>query len=132
MPKFISLEEWRFDPQSGDVDTRMKDVSGKVYDASFKREMVPALLIRMHQMLSGTIEQFPQGLKELTEAYIPVDASLQILPNSDLAIFLLTQTGMQIPIHLKLELCDRLLELLGEARTILATEQGAVASGMKQ
>ncbi|AWL03380.1 hypothetical protein ACFOHT_04740 [Massilia oculi] len=132
MPKFVKLEQWRFDPNSGDVDTRLKDVGGNIYDASFKREMVPELLVRMHQMLSGTIDQFPEGLKELTEAYIPLDASLQILPNSDLAIFLLTQTGMQVPIHLELKLCDRLLELLGEARTTLLAEQAATQSGLRQ
>jgi hypothetical protein len=129
MPIFSSLDQWRPNPETGDVDMRFKTPDGKVFEASFQREMIPALLVRMHQMLSGTVDQFPRGLKELTEAYIPVGASLQALPNADLAMFLETQTGMQVPIHLTLETCDNLLQLLGEARSILAAEQAPGVDG---
>lgn len=132
MPKFVSLENWRFDPESGDVDTRLKDVGGNIYDASFKRELVPALLVRMHQMLSGTIDQFPEGMKELTEAYRPQGASLEALPNGDLAILIRTVTGMQVPIHLTLEICDTLLSFLSDARSTLSAEQAALNSGTRQ
>lgn len=120
---FCELKEWQFNPQTGNVDLRMGTTDGKIYEASFQREMVPDLLVRMHQMLSATVDEFPRGYKELVEAYIPKSISIIVLPNGDPALEFVTQTDMRIPIRLSNDLSNAMRQALAQAAPLISSDQ---------
>lgn len=123
MLKFSKLDQWRYNPANGDVEAKFLTVDGRQYEASFTREMVPELLVRMHQMLSATADEFPRGLKELAEAYIPISVSVIHLPNGVPALEIVTQTEMRVPIPLLGNASEQIRSALADAHLALTAQQ---------
>ncbi len=122
MPHFTELNEWRYNPDSGVLEFRFKGQDGKTYEASFSREIVPALIVHLTRLLTTTVDEFPEGLCELVSVLAPKSITTVVLPNSSPALEITTVEDLKLPFILSKEVIDAIRATLIDADTLVKNE----------
>ena len=94
MKIFNKVEEWRFNPTNGNVEFRLCSDDGNTYEASFKREIVPDMIVHLHRLFGTTIEQFPEGASQLLQAYAPQSMKPVLLEGGHAALHITSVEGI--------------------------------------
>ena len=99
MPVFTELKSWELD-KNGNAKLQLGSADGSFREAVFTRPLMTALLVVLNRFLMDSVNEHPEGVRELLMAQIPMATEIVSLPGGEYALSIRGQSGTthQFPI----------------------------------
>jgi len=109
MVTFTELKSWDLD-ESGNAKLQLSSADGSFRELVLTRPLMTALLVVLNRFLMDTVNEHPEGVRELLMAQVPTATEIVSLPGGEYALSIRGQAGTthQFPI-------------VGDALTILSS-----------
>lgn len=131
MPVFSELKSWELDT-AGNVKLQLASPDGRFYDATFNRSVIPAILVVLNRFFMNSSQQFPEGLRELLVAQVPMSTAAVSLPGGEYALSIGTQSGTTHHFPFVPGSLEIFSKALAELAAILSAEAQALQAHTKQ